>query len=97
VQELCHRLDAEDDVWLLDVRSAGEVATAPIPDAQHIHLTQLPQRADEVPRDRPVYVFCGSDLRATIAASLLQRQGWDNLTVVLGGLAGWSSITCPLE
>jgi len=31
-----------------------------------------------------------------IAASLLQRQGWDNLIVVLGGLAGWKSDTCPV-
>lgn len=97
VQQLCHRLDAQEDVWILDVRSDGEVATTPIPEAQHIHLTQLPRRMGEVPTDRPVYVFCGSDLRATIAASLLQRQGWANLTVVLGGLAGWSSITCSLE
>jgi hydroxyacylglutathione hydrolase len=32
-----------------------------------------------------------------IAASLLHRAGWENLTVVLGGLAGWRSTTCPLE
>ncbi len=97
VQQLCHHLDAQEDAWILDVRSDGEVAGMSIPGAQHIHLTQLPQRMGEVPQDRPVYVFCGSDLRATIAASLLQRQGWENLTVVLGGLAGWSSITCSLD
>ena len=66
-------------------------------DAQHIHLTQLPHRLDEVPQDRTVTIFCGSDVRATIAASLLQRGGWTDLAVVLGGLAGWSSTTCPLE
>jgi rhodanese-related sulfurtransferase len=32
-----------------------------------------------------------------IGASLMKREGYDNLTVVLGGLKGWSSITCPLE
>jgi hydroxyacylglutathione hydrolase len=50
-----------------------------------------------VPRDHQVYVFCGSDLRAMIGASLMQRAGYSNMTVVLGGLKGWSSITCPLE
>ena len=97
VQELCRHLDAHEDAWILDVRSDAEVEAAQIPDAQHIHLTQLPPRLDEVPKDRTVTIFCGSDVRATIAASLLQRAGWTDLVVVLGGLAGWSSTTCPLE
>jgi len=97
VQALCHHLDAHEDTWILDVRSGGEVAAGGIPDAQHIHLTQLPHRLDEVPRDRPVTIFCGSGVRAMMAASLLQRAGWENLAVVLGGLAGWRSTTCPLE
>ena len=66
-------------------------------DAHHIHVTQLPHRLDEVPRDQTITIFCGSDVRATTAASLLQRAGWTDLAVVLGGLSGWSSTTCPLE
>jgi len=97
VQALCHHLDAHEDTWILDVRSDGEVAAGGIPDAQHIHLTQLPHHLGEVPQDRPVTIFCGSGVRAMIAASLLHRAGWENLTVVLGGLAGWRSTTCPLE
>jgi hydroxyacylglutathione hydrolase len=97
VQRLCHLLDEDQDVWILDVRSPEEVQRQAIPDAHNIHLSHVPERSDEVPRDRPVYIFCGSGVRATVAASLLKRKGWDNLTVVLGGLAGWSSITCPLH
>ena len=96
VQELCHRLDAEQDVWILDVRSDGEVAQSPIPGAYHIHLSQIAERMKEVPKRQAVYIFCGTGLRSTVAASLLKRSGWDDLTVVLGGLSGWSSITCPL-
>jgi rhodanese-related sulfurtransferase len=43
------------------------------------------------------YIFCGSGLRAMTAASQLRNAGWENLTTVLGGLAGWSSVSCPLE
>jgi hydroxyacylglutathione hydrolase len=96
VQELCHLLDESEDVWILDVRSKEEVQHNPIPGAYHIHLSQVPERMDEVPRDRPVYIFCGSGRRSTVAASLLKPAGSENLTVVLGGLAGWSSVTCPL-
>jgi len=97
VQALCRRLDQDGEPWILDVRSDEEVEAGRIADAQHIHVTQLPDRMDEVPRDRPIHIFCGSGLRSMIAASLLRRQGWEDLAVVLGGLAGWSSTTCPLE
>ncbi len=97
VQALCHALDAHEEPWILDVRSDREVEAAPIPGAQHIHVTQLPDHLDQVPRDRALYVFCGSGMRSMIAASLLGREGWRNLSVVLGGLAGWRSMTCPLE
>lgn len=97
VQELCSQLDNGFDAWILDVRSQREVESAQIPGAHHIHLTQLPQQWSQVPNDKPVHVFCGSGARATIAASLLQRAGFENAIVVLGGLAGWQSRTCPIE
>ena len=98
VQELCHHLDEKESMWILDVRSEEELAgEGEIPDAHHIHVTQLPAHLSDVPRDRPIYVFCGSGLRSMIGASLLQREGWEDLTVILGGLAGWHSTACPLE
>jgi hydroxyacylglutathione hydrolase len=97
VQDLCRRLDSEAESWILDVRSEEEVKRIAIPLAHHIHLPHLPERMAEVPRDQEVFVFCGSDLRAMIGASLMKRAGYDNMTVVLGGLKGWSSITCPLD
>jgi hydroxyacylglutathione hydrolase len=98
VQQLCHLLDEGQETSILDVRGAEELETAGrIPGAQHLHVTLLPERTAEVPRDRTVYIFCGSGLRSMIAASLLRREGWDNLAVVLGGIAGWNSVTCALE
>ena len=37
-----------------------------------------------------------SGVRAVIVASLLQRAGRKNARVVLGGIAGWNSTSCPL-
>ena len=96
MQALCYALDAGEAPWILDVRSDEESMNAPIPDAQHIHVTQLVTRLSEVPQDRSVYIFCAGGLRAMIAASLLQRAGWQDLTVVLGGLSAWQSTTCPV-
>jgi hydroxyacylglutathione hydrolase len=98
VPELCHRLDTGNETWVLDVRSQGELEhVGEIPGAHNIHLTQIAERSGEVPKDRPVFIFCGSGLRSMIAASLLKRQGWQNLTVVLGGFSAWKSVSCPLK
>lgn len=98
VQELCTRIDNKEGTWILDVRGKGEIAqNGTIPGAHNIHLTQLPEAMNDVPKDRTVFIFCGSGQRSMTAASLLKRNGWDNVKVVLGGLAGWSSSTCPLD
>lgn len=98
VQDLCHRLDAGEESWILDVRSARELESGGrIAGAHHTHITQLPAHLAKVPVERRITVFCGSGLRSMIAASLLKREGWEDVAVVLGGLSGWSSTTCPIE
>ncbi len=59
---------------VLDTRLAGEWAEAHVPGALHIPLHELLQRMGEVP-DGPVWVYCASGYRASIASSLLARAG----------------------
>ncbi|NYT01777.1 MAG: MBL fold metallo-hydrolase [Methanosarcinales archaeon] len=97
VQELCRRLAAKAQAWILDVRAGEELARAGrIEGAVHIHVTRIPERMQEVPKDRRIYIFCGSGMRSMVAASWLKGRGWKDLVVVLGGLAGWKSLTCPI-
>lgn len=98
VQEFCRQLDEHKQVWILDVRSDEELEkVGRIPDAHHIHITQLPHHLYEIHKYRTIYIFCGSGLRSMIAASILRREGWKDLAVVLGGLAGWNSIARPIK
>jgi hydroxyacylglutathione hydrolase len=98
IQELCRRLDMGENIWILDVRGDDELKRdGEIPGAQHIHVTQIPVRQKEIPRDRAIYIFCGSGLRSMIAASLLQMGGWKDLSVILGGMAGWKSKKFPIK
>jgi hydroxyacylglutathione hydrolase len=98
VQDFCHLLDQDFKPWILDVRNEAELnKDGRIPGAQHIHITQIAERRDEVPKDRKVYVFCGSGLRSMIAASYLEHHGWKDLVVILGGFAGWKSVKCPIK
>ncbi len=97
VYALCQILDSKRDVHLLDVRKEEELATQGIiQNAQNIPINQIPARLDEIPSGRPIYVFCGSGLRATTVASLLKAAGFTDVTVALGGFGGWTSVTCPI-
>lgn len=98
VQDLCSLLDRDEALWILDVRSERELESGGrITGAQHIHVTQIPEQKDEVPKDSKIYIFCGSGMRSMIAASYLERHGWRNLAVILGGIAGWRSKRCPIK
>jgi rhodanese-related sulfurtransferase len=67
---------------VVDVRSAGEFGAGAFPGARNIPLQALSGRLGEIPRGRPVVVYCASGMRSAAAARLLRRQGYD---VVNGG------------
>ena len=96
VQALCRQLDAEEETLVLDVRTDEEVEAMSIPGAVHVPIKQVPARMAEIPAEGELCIFCGSGVRATIVASLLRRAGRNNARVVLGGVAGWNSVSCPL-
>ena len=77
-----------DDVYLLDVREDDEWTAGHAPDAVHIALGQLGDQADQVPKDRPVYVICRSGARSGRATQVLGANGWD-VTNVSDGMQGW--------
>ncbi len=98
VHDACDILDSEGETFLLDVRPQEEIEKkGEIIGAKEIHLTQLPDNLEEIPDDRPIYIFCGSGLRSMTAASILKRNGFEDIHVVLGGLSGGTSTTCPID
>lgn len=98
VKNTCKILDSKNDSYLLDVRKKKELKNSgEIIGAHNIPLQKLNDNISKLPEDKEIYIFCGSGVRAMIAASLIKRKGYDNLNVVLGGLKGWQSKSCPLE
>ena len=71
----------------VDVRGTNEWDAGHIPGSIHIPLGHLAERADELPRDKPIAVFCQGGSRAAIAASVLQARGFTNVRNVHGGYA----------
>jgi hydroxyacylglutathione hydrolase len=77
---------APDDVQLLDVRELSEWEDGHVPGSLHTPYHDLgrtlPEGLDE---HRPVAVMCNSGPRAAVAASLLKRQGFDDVIHVVEG------------
>lgn len=83
------------DITVLDVRTDGEWNRGHIDGAIHIHGGVLQDHFDDIPRDKPVAVVCGSGYRAAIAASFLKREGYQSVTNVMGGMSAWQSANLP--
>lgn len=73
--EQAHRLVAEG-ATLLDVRSPAEHALRHLPGSRLIPVDELASRVDELPRERPVVVYCASGRRSAHAAALLTARGF---------------------
>ena len=98
--ETIQRIDFKDlpaevniETWtVLDVRGAAEFGGAHIPGAMNIAHTQLASRLGEVPRDKPVMVYCRTGNRASAAAALLARGGF-LVTLVDGLFSSWPGLS----
>ena len=73
-------------VTILDVRTPAEYGAWHIPGAVLLPYTELRQRLDEVPRDKPVYTYCRSGFRSYIAYCVLKQNGWDEVAFLAGGM-----------
>jgi hydroxyacylglutathione hydrolase len=62
-----------------------------------IPLNHLAARARELPADRALLVYCAGGYRSSIAASLLQQQGFTRVSEIAGGLAAWEAAQLPVE
>ncbi|WP_285734592.1 rhodanese-like domain-containing protein [Nocardiopsis sp. ATB16-24] len=80
--------EVPEGAYLLDVREDDEWNAGHAPDATHIPLGELGQRAVEVPKDRRVYVICRAGGRSAQAAAALNQAGWDSVNVA-GGMQAW--------
>lgn len=80
---------------LVDVRESFEWQSGHAPKARHIPLSQLSNRAKEIPANRQVVFVCRSGNRSARAAAWLARQR-DDVANLKGGMAAWSRAGLPV-
>ncbi len=88
-EEVKRKLDANEEIILLDVRSPGEHLEAGIEGARLIPLGMLRERFNELPRDKEIIAFCKVSLRGYEAQKILDGAGFTNTKYLDGGLLAW--------
>jgi hydroxyacylglutathione hydrolase len=81
----------------IDVRAPREREQKYIAGSLAIPLNHLSENLDKLPRDRPLLVYCAGGYRSSIAASLLQRSGFDPVGEIAGGIVGWEAANLPVR
>lgn len=85
-------LEKGEQLHLLDVREADEVAEGIIPGATHIPLGDVPVRMSELDVSKPYILICRSGGRSGRAAEFLGDEGYD-VTNMVGGMLKWEGTT----
>ncbi len=95
VEELVALLGGPEPPLLVDVREEWEVALGMLPGALHLPLGNLPSRWPEIPRERPVVVYCHAGLRSWEAMQFLRSRGIERVASLAGGTDAWSTRVDP--
>ena len=102
--EVQRRIEAGEDLLLVDVRSPGEFAgeLGHIRGAVNVPLSELAERLNRDPvvgkaREQVVVTICRSDARAAFAVHKLRRAGFKQVLVLSGGMLGWRDDDLPVE
>jgi hydroxyacylglutathione hydrolase len=97
VQQLKDRLETESP-FLLDVRDSKNWETfGHIRGAHHRYVGELPDHLDEIPRHEPLVIYCDAGFKGSLAASILARHQYRNMTNVLGGITAWKRAGFSVE
>lgn len=96
-----HAMVKAGEAVLLDVREAPELASGMAEGARWIATSEIQRNSEawrtlvaELPKDKPVFVYCAAGMRAGGVAGLLSRQGFR--TGNLGGFSDWVGAGLPV-
>jgi molybdopterin/thiamine biosynthesis adenylyltransferase/rhodanese-related sulfurtransferase len=94
VEELKRRLDAKDDLFVLDVREPHEYQICNI-GGHLIPLGDLPKRVNELDTSREIVAHCRSGVRSAKAVDFLQQAGFKKVHNLAGGILAWADRIDP--
>ncbi|HEY6348869.1 MAG TPA: molybdopterin-synthase adenylyltransferase MoeB [Candidatus Angelobacter sp.] len=94
VEELKRRLDAKDDLFILDVREPHEYQICNL-NGYLVPLNDLPKRVHELDPNKDMVVHCRSGGRSAKAVEFLRQAGFSKAKNLAGGILAWSDKIDP--
>ena len=88
-EELKRRLDAGEDIFVLDVREPHEYRICNL-GGYLIPLSDLSKRINELDPGREIVAHCKAGVRSAKAVELLRNAGFRNVSSLAGGIVGWA-------
>ncbi len=83
------------DEWpkflVIDARDAGQFAKGHIPGAINMDWRQVLAKRHEIPKNKPVLIYCNTGSLSAQAGFAMRVAGWDNLRILQGGLEEWKA------
>jgi rhodanese-related sulfurtransferase len=85
----------EGGAVLLDVREEFEWERGHAPQALHMSMSEIGERVEELPSDRPIVCVCHIGGRSAMVVEALNRGGWQAVNVA-GGMEAWAAAGLPV-
>ncbi len=98
VQEVKKKLDASEELILMDVREESEWARGHLPGAVYLGKGVIERDIEQKVPDKnaPLVLYCGGGYRSALAAENLQKMGYTNVVSMDGGWRGWLEAGYPI-
>ncbi len=83
------------DEWprmlVIDARDAGQFTKGHIPGAINMDWRQVLAKRDEIPKNKPVLIYCNTGSLSAQAGFALRVAGWENVRILQGGMEEWKA------
>ncbi|GHH99136.1 sulfurtransferase TusA family protein [Neobacillus kokaensis] len=96
-EELENKLEANEEIIILDVREAAEYAFNHIPGALSIPIGKLVEHLSELKKEAAICVVCRTGNRSDLAAQKLAENGFKNVINVVPGMSQWTGKTTGIN
>lgn len=93
-----HKLNSADgELQIFDVRTPEEWRGGHIPGAHHLFLPEIREKAANFSKTKPTAVYCDSGYRASLAASMLKQEGFEEVRNIPGSWQAWKKAGFEVE
>ena len=78
-------------MMVIDARDATQYAKEHIPGAVNIEWRQVLAKSGDIPKNKPVLIYCNTGTLSAQAGFALRVSGWENVRILQGGFSEWKS------